>query len=66
MNEKQLKQLVAAVIKLLLPLARILLRNGVSFSTFSDHAKWVYIDIAAKEFGIAGRKQSTLEGVGRI
>ena len=59
MNDKQLKPLVAAVLRLLRPLARILLRNGVSFSTFSDLAKWVYVDIAAKEFGIAGRKQST-------
>lgn len=59
MTEKHQKPLVAAVIKLLRPLARILLRNGVSFSTFSDLAKWTYIDIAAKEFGIAGRKQST-------
>jgi hypothetical protein len=31
----------------------------VSFSTFSDLAKWVYVDVAAKEFGIEGRKQST-------
>lgn len=59
MNGKHQKPLVAAVLKLLRPLARILLRNGVSFSTFSDLAKWTYIDIAAKEFGIEGRKQST-------
>ena len=59
MNDKQLKPLVAAVLRLLRPLARILLRNGVSFSTFSDLAKWTYIDIAAREFGIEGRKQST-------
>jgi len=30
----------------------------VSFSTFSELAKWVYVDVAAKEFGITGRKQS--------
>jgi len=59
MNEKHLKSLYAAVIKLLRPLARILLKNGVSYSTFADLAKWVYIDVAAKEFGIKGRKQST-------
>ena len=59
MNDKQQKPLVAAVIKLLRPLVRILLRNGFSFSTFSDLAKWTYIDIATKEFGIEGRKQST-------
>ena len=59
MNDKHQKPLVAAVLKLLRPLARILLRNGVSFSTFSDLAKWTYIDVAAQEFGIEGRKQST-------
>jgi len=59
MNAKHQKALVAAVLKMLRPLARILLRNGVSFSTFSDAAKWIYIDVATKEFGIEGRKQST-------
>ena len=59
MNEKHQKPLVAAVLKLLRPLARILLRNGVSFGTFSDLAKWVYVEVAAKEFCIEGRKQST-------
>jgi hypothetical protein len=39
-------------------LVRILLRNGVSFHTFSDLAKWVYVDVARKEFGLRGRKQS--------
>ena len=59
MNDKHQKPLVAAVLRLLRPLARILLRNGVSFSTFSDLAKWTYVDVAAREFGIEGRKQST-------
>ena len=44
---------------MLRPLVRILLRNGVSYSTFSDFVKWVYVDVASKEFGIEGRKQST-------
>jgi hypothetical protein len=59
MNETHQKPLVAAVLKLFRPLARILLRNGVSFSTFSDLAKWIYVDVATREFGIEGRKQST-------
>lgn len=59
MKDKHLKPLCTAVLKLLRPLTRILLRNGVSFATFSDLAKWVYIDVATKEFGIEGRKQST-------
>ena len=59
MNEKYLKPLSAAVLRLLRPLVRILLRNGVSYSTFSDFVKWIYVDVAGKEFGIQGRKQST-------
>jgi hypothetical protein len=59
MNDKHLKPLSAAVLRLLRPLVRILLRNGVSYSTFSDFVKWVYVDVAGKEFGIEGRKQST-------
>ena len=59
MNEKHLKSLYAAVIKLFRPLVRILLRNGVSYSTFADLAKWVYVDVATREFKIEGRKQST-------
>jgi hypothetical protein len=59
MSDKHLKLLSAAVLRLLRPLVRILLRNGVSYSTFSDFVKWVYVDVAGKEFGIEGRKQST-------
>ena len=59
MDDKHLKPISAAVIRLLRPLVQILLRNGVSYHTFSDLAKWVFIDVASKEFGIRGRKQST-------
>jgi hypothetical protein len=59
MNNEHLKSLSAAVLRLLRPLIRILLRNGVSYGTFSDLGKWVYVDVASKEFGIRGRKQST-------
>ena len=59
MSDKHLKRLSAAAIRLLRPLVRILLRNGVSYKTFSDLAKWVYVDVASKEFSIKGRKQST-------
>ncbi|ROR35011.1 DUF6502 family protein [Inmirania thermothiophila] len=47
-----------AVLRLLRPLVRILLRNGVSFKEFAELAKWVFVDVAAKEFGIPGRKQT--------
>lgn len=50
--------LYAAILKLLRPLLRILLRNSVTFGTFSDLAKSVYVDLASEEFGIKGRKQT--------
>lgn len=52
------KALSAAILRLLRPLVRILLRNGISYGAFADLAKWVFVDIAAKEFGVPGRKQS--------
>src|SRR5512143_55146 len=50
--------LSAALVRMLRPLVRLLLRRGVSFKAFSDLLKWIFVDIAAEEFGIAGRKQS--------
>ncbi len=53
-----LKTLTKAIVRIMRPLVRILLRNNLSFRTFSDIAKWVYVDVAEKEFGLDGRKQS--------
>jgi hypothetical protein len=47
-----------AITRILLPLARILLRHNISFLTFSDLAKQVFIEVAEKEFPPPGRKQS--------
>jgi hypothetical protein len=58
MDASNQQSLFAAVTKLLRPLARILLRNGIPYRTFADLAKRVYVDVAADEFGIPGRKQS--------
>jgi hypothetical protein len=43
---------------MLRPLVRLLLRRGVSFKDFAHLLKWIFVDVAAEEFGIAGRKQS--------
>ncbi len=50
--------IAAAITKLLRPLVRFLLRNGVPYRTFADAAKCVYVDVASEEFGIPGRRQS--------
>ncbi len=58
MNEEKRHTLYAAVLRLLRPLIRILLRNGVPFGAFADLARWTYVDLAIREFGIEGRKPS--------
>jgi len=58
MKEQVKRTLFAAVLRLLRPLVRILLRHGIPFNAFSDLARWVYVDLAAREFGVAGRKQT--------
>src|SRR5690349_6982395 len=52
------RALAAAVERVLRPLFRILLRNHMSFKAFLDIAKHTYVEIAASEFGIPGKKQS--------
>ena len=43
------KQLMGSII-------RLALRNGVNYLDFSQLCKWLYVDIAANEYGIKGRK----------
>jgi hypothetical protein len=52
------KTLTAAILKLLRPLVRLLLRNGMTYGDFADLSRWVFMDVATKEFGIPGRKQT--------
>jgi hypothetical protein len=50
--------LSAALVRMLRPLVRLLLRRGISFKAFSDLLRWLFVDVAMEEFGISGRKQS--------
>jgi hypothetical protein len=58
MNEKVERAVAGAVLRLLRPLVRILLRNGVAHGAFTELAKRVYVEVAAAEFGVPGRKQT--------
>jgi Family of unknown function (DUF6502) len=58
MKTETKKTLYQAVLTLLRPLVRILLKNHIPFRAFADLAKRVYVDVALKEFGIPGRKPS--------
>jgi hypothetical protein len=50
--------LTSAIQRLLRPLVSILLRNGISFGTFMNIAKWVYVDVADQEFSLTNKKQT--------
>lgn len=47
-----------ALMRVLKPLVRIMLRSGVTYKAFSEVLKAVYVEIAASEFRIPGRKQT--------
>ncbi len=47
-----------SLVKILRPLIRILLRNGVTYRAFTETAKSVYVEVASEEFRIPGRKQT--------
>lgn len=58
MNDKGSTALAAALVRMLRPLVKLLLKRGVSFKAFSDLAKWVFVNVAAQEFGLGERKNS--------
>ena len=69
-HDKRQQALFNAIAKLLRPLVRVLLRNGIPVAAFTDVAKHVYVDVAAQEFNVAGRKQTnsrvaTITGLSR-
>jgi len=49
----------AAVLHLLRPLVRLLLRHSVPFSVFEELAKRVYVDAAMQDFAMPGKKPTT-------
>lgn len=51
----KLQQLITRILR---PVASLLLRNGVAFADFSAIARKVFVDVAAEEFSLPGRKQS--------
>jgi len=56
MGESIKQTLIRAYRVLLGPLVRILLRQGISYAEFSEVAKAVYVEVALKDFKVAGRR----------
>jgi hypothetical protein len=59
MTDEIKRTLHGAVLRLLRPLVRLLLHHSVPYETFADLARWVYVDVAEKEFTLEGKKQTT-------
>lgn len=54
---KQQSMLLTAIEKILTPLVRILLRNGIAFGEFGELARKVYVDVASRDFlPVSGRQ----------
>ena len=58
MNESIRQTLSLAILSILRPLVRILLRNGVAYGSFAELAKKIYVDVAFEEFAPEGKKQT--------
>jgi Family of unknown function (DUF6502) len=52
------KALDAALMRLLRPLMRLMLRHSMPFSAFEELAKRVYVDVAMNDFALPGKKPS--------
>ena len=51
--------LTAAVLHLLRPLVRVLLRHGMAYDEFTELARRTYVEVAERDFALRGRKQTT-------
>jgi hypothetical protein len=58
MSEKITKSLNTAVLRIMRPLVRIMLRNGIAYGTLAGLVRQVYVDVAYTEFVTEGRKQT--------
>lgn len=60
MNSEKLKNVLhASVSRILTPLIRILLRNGVSVDAFVEISKQVFVNVTEKDLAIPGKEQTT-------
>lgn len=69
-TEDASRVLLAAVTRILRPLVRVLLRQGVGYTTFTQVAKRVYFDVARDDLALPGKRQtgsriSTMTGLSR-
>lgn len=69
-NSEISNTMLAASIRILTPLVKLLLRYGITYAAFSEMSKKIFYEVAKNEFAIAGKKQthsriSTITGLSR-
>jgi len=52
------QKLTAATLKVLRPLVRVLLKNGISHAEFSEIGRRAFVEVGFRDFDIDGRKQT--------
>lgn len=50
--------LIAALQRVMRPMVRLMLRKGITYTFFADMLKGIFVDIADREFKLAGKEQS--------
>lgn len=58
MPNRQRQGLISAYRKIMEPLVRILLKNGVSYGEFAEILKNVFVEVAERDLGMPGRRPS--------
>jgi hypothetical protein len=58
MSNSAPRPLERAIIALLKPLVRLVLKRGIAFGQFAELAKQVYVEVAKKDFAVPGRKMT--------
>ena len=58
MSAGQQKSINRAILKIMRPLVRVMLRNGLAYADFASLVKSVFVEVASEDFDLPGKKQS--------
>jgi len=58
MSEGPQKSINRAIVKIMRPLVRVMLRNGLAFADFAALVKGIFVEVASEDFDLPGKKQS--------
>ena len=61
-KNKVAQAVAGAVSRIMRPLVRIMLQRSVPYRACAEMLRWVYADVAMREFGIEGRRPNQVPG----